>query len=156
MKSALASEQPIRIDTAARFKELADLLLDVVASDYARRVEKAATLIGEAFETGHKLLICGNGGSSSDAQHLAGEMVVRFQTNRRALPALALSADSAVLTACANDFGYSLIFARQIESGNECYSDGTGMGPCSRSPLLDNGSYSGSSPGDLSHDLRIH
>jgi D-sedoheptulose 7-phosphate isomerase len=110
------AKQPARVDTAARFEELAGLFLHVAASDYPNSVEKAAGLIGDAFEAGNKLLIFGNGGSASDAQHLAGEMVVRFQTNRPALPALALSADSAVLTACANDFGYSLIFARQIES----------------------------------------
>jgi D-sedoheptulose 7-phosphate isomerase len=116
MKPVLAKERPIRIDTSARFEELASLFLHVAESEYAKSVEQAATLIGDAFEAGNKLLIFGNGGSSSDAQHLAGEMVVRFQTNRRSLPALALSADSAVLTACANDFGYSLVFARQIES----------------------------------------
>jgi D-sedoheptulose 7-phosphate isomerase len=116
MTSELANEQQIRIDPAARFEELARLFLHIAASGYGKSVEQTATLIGDAFETGHKLLIFGNGGSSSDAQHLAGEMVVRFQTNRRPLPALALSADSAVLTACANDFGFSSIFARQIES----------------------------------------
>ena len=65
---------------------------------------------------GGKVLLMGNGGSAADAQHIAAEMVVRYQINRRALPAVALTTDSSILTACSNDFGYELLFRRQIEA----------------------------------------
>lgn len=66
--------------------------------------------------SGNKILICGNGGSAAQAQHLAAELVVRYRKDRRAIPAIALTADSAVLTACANDYGYERVFSRQIEA----------------------------------------
>jgi D-sedoheptulose 7-phosphate isomerase len=69
-----------------------------------------------ALRAGGKLIFFGNGGSAADAQHLATEIVVRFRTNRRALPALALTTDTSALTAIGNDFGFDLIFARQIEA----------------------------------------
>lgn len=65
---------------------------------------------------GGKVLLMGNGGSAADAQHIAAEMVVRYQTSRRALPAIALTTDSSILTACSNDFGYESLFRRQIEA----------------------------------------
>ncbi|MXX54418.1 MAG: SIS domain-containing protein [Gemmatimonadetes bacterium] len=70
----------------------------------------------ETLRSGGKLLFCGNGGSAADAQHLAAEYVVRFSVDRRALPAVALTTDSSILTACANDLGYKEVFARQIEA----------------------------------------
>jgi phosphoheptose isomerase len=80
-------------------------------------IVEAAELIGATFEADGKVLICGNGGSAADAQHFAGEFVGRFKVpGRRALPALALTADSAVLTAWANDVGYDDVFARQVEA----------------------------------------
>ncbi|MCA1560598.1 MAG: SIS domain-containing protein, partial [Acidobacteria bacterium] len=69
-------------------------------------VLSAARAIGEAFEGGGRLLIFGNGGSAADAQHLAAELVGRFERERRALAAIALSADSSILTSVANDYGY--------------------------------------------------
>ncbi len=68
-----------------------------------------------SLRAGGKLIFFGNGGSAADAQHLATEIVVRFKTNRRALPALALTTDTSALTAIGNDFGFEQIFARQIE-----------------------------------------
>lgn len=65
---------------------------------------------------GNRIFLCGNGGSAADAQHIAAEMVCRFETNRRALPAIALTTDTSALTAIGNDFGYEHIFARQIEA----------------------------------------
>jgi D-sedoheptulose 7-phosphate isomerase len=100
----------------SRFLELAQLYEAAAQSEYTSKIESAANIISEAFENGRKLLIFGNGGSASDAQHLAGELVVRFETERRALPAIALSSDSAVLTACANDYSYIDVFSRQIEA----------------------------------------
>jgi D-sedoheptulose 7-phosphate isomerase len=65
---------------------------------------------------GGKIMFFGNGGSASDAQHLAAELSVRFVSNRRALPAMALGAETAALTACANDLGYDRVFSRMIEA----------------------------------------
>lgn len=75
----------------------------------------AASTCARAISSGGKLLLCGNGGSASDCLHLAGELVGRLKDNRRSLPAIALTADSAVLTCIANDFGYENVFARQVE-----------------------------------------
>lgn len=69
-----------------------------------------------ALESGGKLMFCGNGGSAADAQHLATEYVVRFRRNGRALAALALTTDSSLLTAAANDLGFEQVFARQVEA----------------------------------------
>jgi D-sedoheptulose 7-phosphate isomerase len=86
-------------------------------AESAGEVERAALLMAEAFSAGGKLLIFGNGGSSCDAQHIAGEFINRFlHQNRRALPALALSTDGGVLTCIANDTSFDQIFARQIEA----------------------------------------
>lgn len=85
-------------------------------SAFPEAVAEAARLLGDAYERGGKLLVFGNGGSAADAQHLCGELVVRFQKNRRALGAIALCCDAAVMTACANDFAYVEVFARQIEA----------------------------------------
>ncbi len=70
----------------------------------------------ETLRDGGTLLFAGNGGSAADAQHLAAEYVVRFRRERRGLPALALTVDTSVLTAGANDFGYETVFARQVEA----------------------------------------
>ena len=77
---------------------------------------RLADWIQEVFENGGKLLLFGNGGSAADAQHLAAEFVNRFLINRRPLPALALTTDSSVLTSIGNDFGYDLVFVKQIEA----------------------------------------
>lgn len=77
-------------------------------------ITEYATRALAAVADGNKLMFCGNGGSAADAQHLAAEYVVRLAWTRPALPALALTADTSVLTACANDHGYDQVFARQI------------------------------------------
>lgn len=80
-------------------------------------VEQAGLLIASALEAGGRLLICGNGGSAADAQHLAAELLIRYKSgnDRPALPAISLSADSSTLTAASNDFGFEQVFARQVE-----------------------------------------
>jgi phosphoheptose isomerase len=78
-------------------------------------VAKAATAIGRALAEGRKVLAFGNGGSASDAEHLVAELVGRFETERRSLPGIALTADSSVVTAISNDYGYDVVFSRQIE-----------------------------------------
>jgi len=79
-------------------------------------IERIAARVRDAVMQGQLLLTCGNGGSATDAQHLAEELIGRYRSNRRPLPAVALTADSAALTCIANDFGYEYVFARQVEA----------------------------------------
>jgi len=79
-------------------------------------VDKAARLVADAALSGRTTFAFGNGGSATQAQHFVAELVVRYKDDRPALPAVALAADIAILTACANDYDYSVIFARQIEA----------------------------------------
>jgi D-sedoheptulose 7-phosphate isomerase len=95
------------------------LLQDKVFLD---TLEKACSLSLEAYRSGGKLLIAGNGGSAADAQHIAGELVSRFYFDRPALPAIALTTDTSILTAIGNDYGYENLFSRQIE-GNGTKGD---------------------------------
>jgi len=96
-------------------RELASLLQEVAAS-MEREVQDVAAYLSTVLEGGGKLMFCGNGGSAADAQHLAAEFVVRFSRERRPLPALALTTDTSVLTAAANDFGFDRVFSRQVEA----------------------------------------
>ena len=85
---------------------------DALRVPFARLV----AVCDEALNGGGKIMLFGNGGSAADAQHLAAELVVRYNVDRRAIAALALTTDSSTLTAGANDFGYDTVFARQIEA----------------------------------------
>jgi len=100
-----------------RFNELQDLLL--IFKDTAKgSIELAAQEISKTFMQGNKILICGNGGSAADSQHFAAEFVNKFskQINRTALPALALTTDSSIITAISNDSNFNLVFSRQVEA----------------------------------------
>ncbi|MEZ5102042.1 MAG: glycosyltransferase [Thermoleophilia bacterium] len=91
--------------------------LETARARLAGPVADAAAALAECFERGGKALVCGNGGSAADGQHLVGELVGRFRRpERRALPAIALTADGTVLTAWANDAGYADVFARQVDA----------------------------------------
>lgn len=81
-----------------------------------KEIEKAANLIRESYQEGGKVLIFGNGGSAAEAQHFAAELVGRFERDRRALPAIALTTDTSIITAQANDDSFRTIFSRQIEA----------------------------------------
>jgi len=84
--------------------------------------EKLSEVLIDCLKKGGKILICGNGGSAADAQHIAGELVVRLKSTskRKALPAIALTVNPSILTAAANDFGFEKVFSRQIEAlGNK-------------------------------------
>ena len=76
----------------------------------------AAAAMRDALSAGHKVMVFGNGGSAADAQHFAAELVGRFQRERRALPALALTTDTSVITAVANDYSFDDVFTRQVEA----------------------------------------
>ena len=96
---------------------------------HGHEVERAASLIADAFKAHGKLLVFGNGGSAADAQHIAGELVNRFLQKRRGLPAIAMTTDGGVLTCVANDTGFENVFARQIEAlgakGDACLAIST-------------------------------
>jgi D-sedoheptulose 7-phosphate isomerase len=99
-------------------------------AEFARLVVLCTTALG----TGHKILFFGNGGSASDAQHLAAELVVRYKVNRAPLAALALTTDSSVLTAGANDFGYDTVFERQLRAIGRAGDVAIGISTSGNSP----------------------
>lgn len=104
--SDLASIATSQLEASARVKHEMTAQSAVIV-DIAR-------LIADALQQGNKVLFCGNGGSAADAQHLAAELVGRFLTERRALPGIALTANSSVVTAIGNDYGFDQVFARQV------------------------------------------
>ena len=75
-----------------------------------------AEYISKAFKNDKKLMLCGNGGSAADAQHIAAEFVNRFQLDRHPLPAMALTTDTSIITSVANDYGYEEVFSKQIQA----------------------------------------
>src|SRR6516164_8336627 len=86
------------------------------AAELPRVLETVAESMHRCLREGHKILACGNGGSAADAQHLVAELVGRFRDERRALAAIAFTADTAILTSVGNDYGYERVFARQVEA----------------------------------------
>lgn len=99
-------------------KETIDKCSRTVSSllDESERISEIAEAVVSALRNGGKLILFGNGGSAAQAQHVAAEFVVRFKTDRRSLPAVALTTDTSIITAAANDYGFSCIFARQLEA----------------------------------------
>lgn len=86
----------------------------------APQVAQAIDICTAALRAGNKIIFCGNGGSAADSQHLAAELVGRYKLNRKAMNAMALTVDTSILTAVANDYGYDTVFARQLEGiGNK-------------------------------------
>ncbi len=85
-------------------------------ADCSGAIEAAGELLIETLRQGGKILLCGNGGSAADCQHIAAELVVQYQKNRKALAAIALTTDSSVLTAHSNDFGFETVYSRQVEA----------------------------------------
>lgn len=79
-----------------------------------QNISSTADLIIAAIKSGNKLMICGNGGSAADAQHMAGEFLCRFYKDRNPMPAIALSTDTSVITSISNDYSYSEVFSRQV------------------------------------------
>ena len=100
----------------------------------AERFRSVLEVCSGAVREGHKLLFFGNGGSAADAQHFAAELVVRYCRDRAAVPAIALTTDTSVLTACANDLGFERIFARQIEALGRPGDVAIGSSTSGRSP----------------------
>lgn len=106
------SRGDIVVDALNEHLETFREVLDSLSSE----IRTSGDLLIDTFRSGHKVLICGNGGSAADAQHIAAEFVGRYETERISLPAIALTTDTSSLTAIGNDYGFERIFARQIES----------------------------------------
>lgn len=102
-------------DIISEFKESAELKEKFV-KEYISQVIEVTKLIIVAYREGKKLILFGNGGSAADASHIAGELVNRFKKDRAGLPAISLNTDTAVITSIANDYDYSEVFARQINT----------------------------------------
>lgn len=100
---------------AQRLRELAATAV-AAADQIGPDAERAGTMMRDALRAGGTLFFCGNGGSAADAQHLATEYVVRYMKNRRALPAIAITTDTSLITATGNDFSFDEIFSRQVEA----------------------------------------
>lgn len=90
-------------------------MLEEYELNQIENVAKAAQLVIDCYENNGTVYLCGNGGSACDAQHISGELIGRYLINRTALPAVSLTADTSVLTCIGNDFGFELVFAKQME-----------------------------------------
>lgn len=84
--------------------------------DFIKKIESAIETLNNCFKNGNKILIAGNGGSATDAQHFAAEIVCKFKKQRKAYPALALTDNSSIITAWSNDYDFKFVFSRQIEA----------------------------------------
>ncbi|MCS6809338.1 MAG: SIS domain-containing protein [Bacteroidota bacterium] len=92
--------------------------IHAVLQECTAQIEETGLYLASTLASGAKIMLCGNGGSAADAQHIAAELVIRYRSSvhRRAFPALALTVDPSILTAGANDLGYENVFARQVEA----------------------------------------
>lgn len=91
-------------------------VIEDIGQQLPRVIASVVEIMVEAFSNGKKLLVMGNGGSAADAQHIAAEIVGRFKIERRGLPAIALTTDTSILTSIGNDYGFDLVFRRQVEA----------------------------------------
>ncbi len=110
---------PVNWIIEQRLADHLEVLQKLMDSDLPEKLETCAKYVEKALAEGHKVLFCGNGGSAADSQHLAAEFVGRFQKERKGLPAIALTVDTSILTAVANDYGYDTVFARQVQALGE-------------------------------------
>lgn len=90
--------------------------IKIVIDTLQDEIQKVCNVALEVVKSGNKILLCGNGGSAADAQHIAAEFTGRYKIERKGLPAIALTTDTSVLTAIGNDYGYDQVFARQVEA----------------------------------------
>ncbi len=105
----------IQREIAKRLQESAQVS-SALAESKIDAIERIISLITSAYRVGGKVVLFGNGGSAADAQHIAGELVGKFKLDRQALPAIALTTNTSILTAVANDYGYETVFSRQVEA----------------------------------------
>lgn len=121
--SEIAERMPKRQSDAARGETIIELSLNehldefrTLLDSHTENIADCAKIIVNTAKAGKKVLLCGNGGSAADAQHIAAEFVGRYETERRALPAIALTTDTSALTALANDYSFERVFSRQVEA----------------------------------------
>lgn len=105
MKSTVANEFTSHLET-----------IQAVIGSMEDDLTKASAMVVRILKRGNKILLCGNGGSAADAQHIAAELTGRYKTERRGLPGIALTTDTSALTAIGNDYGYERVFDRQVEA----------------------------------------
>jgi len=105
MKNTIRNELQLHLQTIQTVIETMD-----------EDIEKASKIVVDTLKNGNKILLCGNGGSAADAQHIAAELTGRYKTERRGLPGIALTTDTSALTAIGNDYGYDRVFDRQVEA----------------------------------------
>jgi D-sedoheptulose 7-phosphate isomerase len=100
------------------FQDSIALKKTIINNNLLNVIEKMGDIIVESITDGNKIMLCGNGGSAADAQHLAAEMLIRLRpnNNREGIPAIALAQDTSTITACGNDFGYEKLFERMVQS----------------------------------------
>ena len=111
-------EVPMKDEIRSTFDAHARVMADVERK-LSESIAAVIECLADALGKGKKLLVMGNGGSAADAQHFAAEIVGRFKLERRALPAIALSTDTSILTAVGNDYGFDQVFRRQVEAHAE-------------------------------------
>jgi D-sedoheptulose 7-phosphate isomerase len=99
-----------------QISEIQECLKQLARDEFSNKINYAARICNDALSNGLPILVCGNGGSAADAQHIAGELVCHFLRPRRALNVRSLSCDTSVITAWANDVDFSSIFSRQVEA----------------------------------------
>jgi D-sedoheptulose 7-phosphate isomerase len=105
MKETIQKEFALHLET-----------IQAVMGSMEEDLEKASKIAVEVLSRGNKILLCGNGGSAADAQHIAAELTGRYKTERKGLPGIALTTDTSALTAIGNDYGYDRVFDRQTEA----------------------------------------
>jgi D-sedoheptulose 7-phosphate isomerase len=135
----MAEHRPRRAEALAK-AELVVRSLKAAASAHERMaadvtaIVQAAAAMTAALKQGHSVLVFGNGGSAADAQHFAAELVGRYEKERRAWPAVALTTDTSALTAIGNDYGFDRVFARQIEALGRTGDVAVGISTSGKSP----------------------
>jgi D-sedoheptulose 7-phosphate isomerase len=110
LPNSVTSSNELLTRSLQQHLETIQTLLDSRLAD----IDAAGQAIWQALKSGNKILLCGNGGSAADAQHIAAELVGRYEKKRRAFPAISLTTDTSALTALSNDYGYDEVFARQV------------------------------------------
>ncbi|HEX9423165.1 MAG TPA: D-sedoheptulose 7-phosphate isomerase [Pyrinomonadaceae bacterium] len=111
----LISENSINVLLTRSLEEHLSAMQAVLDSRLTE-IATSGRVICEALRAGNKILLCGNGGSAADAQHIAAELVGRYEQQRRAFPAISLTTDTSALTALSNDYGYEEVFTRQVQA----------------------------------------
>lgn len=116
MENARKSESPTVASLLQRSLREHIQAVEALLKTHLTEIERSGEMICSALAHGNKVLLCGNGGSAADAQHIAAELVGTYELQRRAWPSIALTTDTSALTALSNDFGYEHVFSRQVEA----------------------------------------